>query len=114
METNKQEVFADIGNWLGRQLTLNRILKPLHSILCGGFFFAGFRARRAFTNISHFVLFGGSATAPSQAVTAASQYRLQHCFITVFKSVSETSLPHPIFYHLPLLLCYLLGLNLYF
>ena len=39
-------------------------------------FFAGFRARRTFHKYFTFCSFGGSATAPSQAVTAASQYRL--------------------------------------
>ena len=76
VETNKQEVFADIGNWLDRQLALPPTPKPLHSVLCGGFFFAGFRARRIFHKYFTFCSFGGSATAPSQAVTAASQYRL--------------------------------------
>jgi len=34
-----------------------RIPKPLHSVLCGGFFFLRFPgAPRFFTNVSHFVL----------------------------------------------------------
>ena len=39
-------------------------------------FFAGFRARYIFHIFFTFCSSGGSATAPSQAVTAASQYRL--------------------------------------
>lgn len=69
-------------------------------------FFAGFRARYVFHNFFTFCSFGGSATAPSQAVTAASQHR--------FKSVSNSPSQSTIFSHFVVFLCYLSGLYLCF
>ena len=114
VETNKQEVFADIGNWLDRQLTCTHIPKPLHRVLCGGFFFSPVSGRVApFTDISHFVLsvvLQQHRLKPSQqhhsTVSALFHYR--------FKSVSNRSAQISIFYHFPVFLCYLLGLYSYF
>ena len=85
METNKQEVFADIADWLDRpephpETAAQRFVRRF-------LFFAGFRAHCIFHRYFTFCSSGGSATAPSQAVTAASQYRIstvslpfQKCF----------------------------------
>ena len=84
-----------------------RIPKPLHSVLCGGFFFRRCPgAPHFFHKCFTFLSFGGSATALSQAVTAASQYR--------FKSVSNSPSRSTIFSHFVVFLCYLSGLYLCF
>ena len=75
------------------------------AFLCGGFF-SVFRVHCAFHKCFTFLSFGGSATALSQAVTAASQYR--------FKSVSNSLSQSTIFSHFVVFLCYLSGLYLYF
>ena len=89
-----------------------RIPKPLHSVLCGGFFFSPVSGRISFfTNVSHFVL---SAVLQLHRLKPSQQH---HSTVSVlfhyrFKSVSNRSAQISIFYHFPVFLCYLSGLYL--
>ena len=78
------------------------------------FLFSPVSGRAAsFTDISHFVL---SAVLQQHRLKPSQQHHstVSALFHYRFKSVSERLAQISIFYHLPVFLCYLLGLNLYF
>ena len=74
-----------------------RILKPLHSVLCGGFFFLRFPGVFHFSQIFHISAFrwfcNSTVSCCHSSITVPSQY----CFITVSKVFQTVPLKFPHF-----------------